>query len=303
MEEQPITAIVVLYYSKHLIAALLENITRRISNINEIILVDNSNEDLSDFENSMVKVIRPFHNIGYGAAINFGIKQASNGIIIALNPDIEITEWQLPSEITPSSRILASGTPNEWTAIRKFPSLTYDILRLSLQNLAHPFRWVSLLPGTISLNDIHVPILVDWISGALIITNQKTMAELGGFDEEFFLFFEEVDLCKRAALVGIPRKILPTISFNLNLGTSSSTNVSKIKFSSAIQSAHRYHSKFSGKTLTSIYFFFFKYFSFSIVTVLTTINRIKPNPKLQQKAEQYSVYAKASKLFHEKRNN
>lgn len=293
MNKYPITVIVILYYSKHLLSSFIANITAKIPGINEILLVDNSGEDLSEFEDDIVEVIHSKKNIGYGAAINLGIKNAKNELIIAVNPDIEITQWQLPADITPTCRILASGKPSEWSAIRKFPSLTCDILRLSLQNLARPFQWVSHLSDKISLKDIREPKLVDWVSGALIISNKKTMAELGGFDEEYFLFFEEMDLCKRASSLGIPRKILPDICFNLNLGTSSSLNVSEIKFSSEIQSAQRYHSKYSGKMLTAVSFLIFKLFSFSIANLLYILNRIRPTSKLSRKAKQYSVYAKA----------
>lgn len=294
MNPLPITAIVVLFYSKHLIARFLANITEEITGLDQIILVDNSNEDLSEFENSLVKVIHSPQNIGYGAAINLGIKYAKNDLIVAMNPDIRITKWELPSDITPKAQILASGIPNEWTSIRRFPSLTYDILRLSLAHLARPFQMVNKLSGFTSLEDITTPKPIDWISGALIITNKKTMTQLDGFDEKYFLFYEEVDLCKRASLLGIPRYILPEINFNLNLGTSSSKDVNIIKFSSEIQSAIKYHSKFSGRLLTTMFFLIFKLYCFVIATCMTISTIIVSNKKLANKAKQYHVYAKSA---------
>lgn len=293
-DQQPITAIVVLYYSKHLIQKLVENITEKITELDEIILIDNSNEDLSEFENDILKVIHPVNNIGYGAAINIGIKIAKNDIVVAMNPDIEITKWELPPDIISNTNILASGIPNEWISIRKFPSLTYDILRLSLINLAKPFRLVNALYGFTSLDNIKKNIPVDWISGALIITNKNTMNQLGGFDEEYFLFFEEVDLCKRAELLGIPRHILHTVYFNLNHGTSSSIDVKEIKITSEFQSAKRYHSKFSGRILTTIMFSIFKLYCFAIATCMTVLSVIMSNTKLANKAKQFEIYAKST---------
>lgn len=292
MKEFSITAIVVLYHSKHLLPSFLENIRDKIRGLEEIILVDNSSENLSEFNSPLVKVINPSKNIGYGAAINLGIKNAKNSIIVAMNPDVEITQWELSADWIFDNLIIVSGIPNEWISIRKFPSLICDILRLSLQNLARPFWWVGSLSGSISLEHISKPKQVDWVSGALMITNKKTMNRIGGFDEEYFLFYEEVDLCKRASSLAIPRYILPSINFNLNIGFSSSLDVDEIKFVSEIQSAKKYHSKYTNKYICLIIFFLFKMYCFFIASSLTMIHVLVANDKLFKKAKQYFLYAK-----------
>ncbi len=295
MNNHPITVISVLYHSKHLLPSLLKNIRRNIVDQDEIILIDNSNEDLSEFESPpKVKIIYPTHNIGYGAAINLGIQHAKNEIIVAMNPDIEVTLWELPNNWVFNSLLIASGIPKEWTSIRKFPTLVYDQLRLSLKNLTRPFHWIDQWSGFISLKDISEPKKVDWVSGALIITNKKTMRQLGGFDEEYFLFYEEVDLCKRASYLEIPRYILHTIQFNLNVGTSSSFDVDEIKYTSEINSVKRYHSKYSNKTGTSALFFFFKIYCTFIALALAFFNIFFTNKKLLKKLKQYYLYAKCA---------
>ena len=135
MEKPPITAIIVLYHSKHLMPKIIRNIKQKIMGLDEIILVDNSREDLSKFENHMTKIVHPKENIGYGAAINLGISVAKNDIIIAMNPDIEITNFKIPDLLSSENLFIASGVPCEWKTIREFPDINYDILRLLLQNL------------------------------------------------------------------------------------------------------------------------------------------------------------------------
>lgn len=292
MKEFPITAIVVLYHSKHLINSFINNIQSLITGLEEIILVDNSNEDLSEFENHLVKTIHPSENIGYGAAINLGVKKATNNIIVAMNPDIEITRWELPGDWISNNLIIASGIPSEWTSIRKFPSLLYDMTRLSVKNLARPFQWIHYLSGSISLENIVNPKQVDWVSGAMVISNKKTLRKLGGFDEKYFLFYEEIDLCQRATSLAIPCYIMPNIHFHLHSGTSSLSDVSDIKFISEIQSAKRYHLRYTNKYFCSVIFYCFKIYCFLIAHTLNIIHLIIPHDKIHKKAKQYYLYAK-----------
>jgi GT2 family glycosyltransferase len=78
--------IVILYHSRDLIHSLLKNIDDVIVNYDEILLVDNSDEDLSEFVSGKVGAIHTGKNIGYGAAINFGVKNAKNDNLIIINP-------------------------------------------------------------------------------------------------------------------------------------------------------------------------------------------------------------------------
>ena len=293
MKNNPITAIVVLYYSKHLVEGLLTNITEKISDLDEIILVDNSNEDLSEFMSSFVKIIHSKQNIGYGAAINLGVKHAKNENIIALNPDIGVEKFEFNFENPPAEHFLLSGKPLEWQYVRKFPTLTYDFLRIALYNLAKPFQLINKISGKKNIKNLKHPIIVDWISGAFIVTTKTTMASIGGFDEKYFLFYEEVDLCKRAAFVGILSYLTPHIEFSLNQGTASLSDVSEIKNKSEIFSAVRYHSKYSGKSASSFVFFGLKLYTFTIEFSFKVLDIIVNSEKIRKKVVQYKTYAKS----------
>lgn len=292
MKESPITVIVVLYYSKHLIVPLLSNVTEKISDLDEIILVDNSDEDLSEFESPLVNVIHSPQNIGYGAAINLGVERAQNEMIIILNPDITIERWQLPGEINEVDNFILSSKPQEWPCMRKFPGICYDFFRFALGNLGWPFGWVRAQYVRIPVNQKHPLQHVDWVSGSLIITNKTTMAKLNGFDEKYFLFYEEVDLCKRASLLNIPRYITPLITYWTNQGTASSNNVSDIKFISSIQSAQRYHLKYTGKLISLVVFKTLKIYCRIISLLLGLFNRYNNASKAIAKERQYNIYYK-----------
>lgn len=289
-QKNAITAIVILYYSKHLVKKLLENITEKIYGLDEIILVDNSMQDLTEYENSRVKTIHPPKNIGYGAAINLGVGIAKNENILILNPDVLIEKFDENCIELLTHKVIISGKPIEWTSARCFPTVTFDFLRFSLLNLARPFKWVKLLSSKTDLRDLDKPVFVDWISGALILTNKKTFREVGGFDEKYFLFYEEVDLCKRAELMGIPRYITPDIQFRLNQGTASLIDVSAIKYTSEICSAKRYHKQYSGKIQTCCMFFILKIYSFCIWKICSFFNIFLKNNKFSKKIAQYKNY-------------
>ncbi|MDH5523368.1 MAG: glycosyltransferase family 2 protein [Desulfobulbaceae bacterium] len=290
MSQKKITAIVVLYHSKHLLGGLLRNMTEKISELDEVILIDNSHQDLSEFESRLVKVIHPAENIGYGAAINLGIKKAKNDKLAILNPDVTIARWALPEKIEQSEFFILSSKPHEWPCMRRFPGIIFDFFRFALGNLGGPFKWVQSLYGVIKIIPGKTLQAVDWVSGSLIVTNKSTMNKLNGFDEKFFLFYEEVDLCKRASLLGIPCCITPMITFFTNQGTASSTNVNEIKFVSSIKSAQRFHSKHTGKNITRLIFKLLKIYCWLISILLKTFNSISNYPKALAKERQYQIY-------------
>lgn len=292
MEDKPITAIIVLFFSKHLVKELIINITRKIECLNEIILIDNSNQDLSEFENSLVKVVYPHKNIGYGPAINIGLQIAQNETILILNPDIKINKWSLPGDLFRFDHFLLSAKPEEWPCMKKFPHIVYDFFRYALGNLAKPFSVVNHFYGRIPVNQKTKLQKVDWISGSLILTNKSTMETLNGFDENYFLFYEEVDLCKRASINNIFCFITPMITYLNNQGTASSKNVNEIKFISGIKSTQIYHTRYSGKKLSYYLFYILKLHCRVVSILLKVRNSFLPTQKTIEKEQQYSNYYK-----------
>ncbi len=113
---------------------------------------------------------------------------------------------------------------------------------------------------------------------------------LNGFDEEYFLFYEEVDLCKRASIKSIPVLITNQIKFDSNQGTASSRNVSKIKHKSCIQSAQRYHNKYNGTCKTRTAFIVVKYFSWVVLKILKLFIFFGIKSKVNNKVVQYDAY-------------
>lgn len=187
----------------------------------EIVVVDNDSQDGS-FETlseavrarnwGRVRVLQSGRNGGFGAGNNFGIKAGlSNGetpdYIYILNSDAfpakdAITRLLDYLETTPQASFAGSyihgpdGDPHN-TCFR-FPSLASEFER------AINTGFVSRLLKN-HLTTLPVPEenrVVDWLAGASVMMRRGVLDEIGLFDERFFLYFEETDLCRRLARAG-----------------------------------------------------------------------------------------------------
>lgn len=161
-----------------------------------------------------VRVLQSGHNGGFGAGNNFGIRA---GLPDGTRPDyfylLNSDAFPAPDAIRlllqhlqahPQTGIAGSfmhgpdGDPHR-TAFR-FPSITSEFegqIRLGpISRLLG--RWVVAQPIPEQTTR------VDWLAGASIMMRRKVPDEIGLFDEAFFLYFEETDLCRRAALAGWP---------------------------------------------------------------------------------------------------
>lgn len=166
----------------------------------EVIVVNNDPGEeqalLALGEKLQIRVYCLKENIGFGKAVNVGVAQARGEVIGLLNPD---TEWRqtILSEIRQLFRgkteeqilgirlLSATGKPEPFS-FGKAPSL-FSLLKHNL-----PFLWYREKTG----------VNPDWVSAAALFLSKPLFQRLKGFDEQFFLYFEDVDLCLRAMKQG-----------------------------------------------------------------------------------------------------
>jgi len=186
----------------------------------ELVVVDNDSKDGTaaqvQREFPTVTLMALQENIGFGRACNIGVSASSGSFIFLLNPDavapaqairtlIEFCEKHPRAGIVGGCLVDPSGLPLQSMGDR--PSLT----RLVVDK---PMAWVAKHVGPRGLfrrvlgrcsakfRLPHDAEPVPWVSGAALCCRRQAWNDTGGFDEKFFLYYEDVDLCLRASQVG-----------------------------------------------------------------------------------------------------
>ena len=181
ISRQNLTVIIVSFKSDHIIHHCINSIDKEI----EIIIIDNSNniEFKNDIENRYknVSCILSRENIGMGAGNNLGIKNTNKDFVLILNPDV-ILEKNTISEIISASKklntfaIIAPISDN-----KDYPNYKLHKNESNKFNLSDPFKVKT----------------VDGYSMLLNLKRLKNLRDFDFFDENFFLYLENDDLCKR----------------------------------------------------------------------------------------------------------
>ena len=175
--------------------------------ISAIIVVDNGAGDgapLPDMDVlEGVKIARPEVNLGYGAGCNFGASLATGEHLLLINADVVLTIpaagalcarlERSPEVGVVGPRIFSGGRVQE--SARAFPTLRTGLLgRRSLLTrvLSHARR----LPA--ELRHSHGSAgPVDWVSGACMLVRREAFDAVGGFDEGYWMYWEDADFCRR----------------------------------------------------------------------------------------------------------
>ena len=188
---EDLTIVTVLYDSSELINELLKNLTNF-----KVIVVDNGNNEqilkkLSDFKN--VKVITKKKNLGYGRAINFAFENIKSKYFFVLNPDLVISEksiYNLYTLITknPDAGIVAPITEPDEDFYGLFPEKNTKKIKGPNEIKCRNLLQNSKIDGEIC---------VDVAKGCALLLNSEYFEKIGKFDERYFLFWEEIDLCRR----------------------------------------------------------------------------------------------------------
>jgi GT2 family glycosyltransferase len=182
---------------------------------NEIIVVDNNSTDGSlamlesekrKFNN--LRIISLNKNLGYGKANNIGIKEAKGDFILLLNSDVYVKDLDfldlinlfgafnnlgaLTVKVKLNNNLIdpAShrGLPTLWRSFNYFLNLEKLTQRIFLLNRLFGGYHLTYY----NLEKIHP---VEVISGAFFFTRRDILVKVGGFDEDYFLYGEDVDLC------------------------------------------------------------------------------------------------------------
>lgn len=229
-----LSIIIVNWKVRYLLEKCLDSIYAYAGKYNiEAVVIDNDSRD-GTAEMVMVQypevimIALPSNN-GFARANNLGIKRSSADLILLLNPDTEITPGffenifdyfkKNPEIGIVGPQILNPDKTNQ-PSVRRFPNLFSQILvLLKLRNIVKD-RTPGLKNYLQSDFDYQKEQIVEQIMGAAMIIRRSVFDEMGLLDEKFFIWFEEVDFCKRAHDAGIIIKYLPTAKIIHHSGAS-----------------------------------------------------------------------------------
>jgi hypothetical protein len=208
LSDPKVSVIIVNFNSLPLISECISSISDNTSIDHEIIVVSNSDESRSEIDsflkkNPSVNFSATGSNLGFAKANNIGAKKASGEYLFFLNPDTLLINEAIDllyQKIKTSSDIGllgpaifdSSGTPE--------PSIVAHISVLSLISLAFPFLYLFISQKSRgAFYSLEEPGYVDVVHGSSMFIPSKLYEEVGGMDEDFFLYSEERDLCLKVA--------------------------------------------------------------------------------------------------------
>jgi N-acetylglucosaminyl-diphospho-decaprenol L-rhamnosyltransferase len=179
----------------------------------EFVVVDNASTDgsLEGIEEIVpgIRIIKNGDNRGYGRACNQGFHATSAPFVCLLNPDVIAQPGSISAMVSalvsrPRAGVLGPRLLNPdgsyYPSCRVVPNLRVAVGHAVLGLISDDNRFsraYKLLDF-----DHGQELEVDWVSGAAMMVRRPAFAELGGFDEDFFMYVEDVDLCARMNQAG-----------------------------------------------------------------------------------------------------
>lgn len=222
--EKKLSIIIVNFNSGEYLYKCLNSLNRLKKEVDfDIWVVDNNSTDKSlssakkNFppagrQGPKVKYIENYKNIGFGKANNVAISKITSEYILFLNPDSMVPAGTLKYMVNflenntdvgaASCKVEKKDGSLDWASHRSFPSpfVAFQYFILKDDRVYH-------LKG----RDFNIPHEVDVIVGAFFLVRKKVLDEVGGFDKDFFMFGEDIDLCFRIKEAGYKIMYVPEV--------------------------------------------------------------------------------------------
>lgn len=223
MIQPQLSIIIVNYNGEKFLVNCIDSIKKYIDCSHEIILVDNASGDssLALIKNKfpLVHIIQNKTNVGFAAGNNIGVKHAKGNFLLLLNNDAQLT-----NPISPAIDLLKSnedigvlGGLLKYQNGKIQPSYGYSHTPIRIV-----FSWLATnnnkwLPQAFKRIETDISKYnevkeVEWVSGAFLITRKILWHEINSMDEQYFMYIEDVDFCKRMRTRGFKIYFLSRIS-------------------------------------------------------------------------------------------
>ena len=211
-----VSAVIVDYFAGDDLVACVDSL--RSEGVDRIVVVDNSTQEASAaaLSNRDVVLVDTQVNAGYGRGMNRGVAFAGECTYLLLsNPDVQVHPHAVErlvaymdehQDVGIAGPTIVDSSGATYPSIRIFPNVLLAGLHALLAPVwsGNPFTKRYRSPGRNGQ--------VDWVSGAFFITRTTAFQAVGGFDERYFMFAEDMDLCWRLQGAGWRVAVVPEAS-------------------------------------------------------------------------------------------
>lgn len=190
----------------------MDRCQKKIKNQIEVIVLDNASSDGSvemiKKKYSGIKLIESKENTGYSKGNNIGFKEAKFPVVLFLNSDVYVEEDSLEEAL----RFLGEEV-NVLGPEMVFADGSFQPSAGELPNPINTIFWIFGLSGFHPKDKSYFEKArpVGWVSGAFLLMKREVFEKLSGFDENIFMYLEEVEFCKRANLAGFSVWYIPSV--------------------------------------------------------------------------------------------
>jgi len=205
---------VVSWNTRDLLAACLDSMRADAdAGLAEVWVVDNGSSDGSQEmvreRYGWVRLLEAERNLGYGPAVNRVARETATPWVVAANADLELEPGALSALLAAGDADRGAGVigprlilPDGSTqpGVQPYPrALDALLIHLSIHRLSRRLGERAYLSGYWQPDR---PAVVDWVTGAFLLIRREVFDVLGGFDEEQWMYAEDLDLCWRARQAG-----------------------------------------------------------------------------------------------------
>ncbi|RFO98007.1 hypothetical protein DIC66_04585 [Rhodoferax lacus] len=233
-----VTAVIVTYQSESTVATGMAYMRRCFDEkVMDCVVVDNASKDrtpeLLQAYQDWAEVVLSGNNNGFGRGCNIGLDKVRTEYTLFLNPDAVLEPDDVRKMLAfmdahpevgvcgPATLVGPSREESAYQIAGRRETPT-DLVRAALSMADIEALYKPIVPGTAAFK-------TGWVCGAVMLVRTEHIKALGGFDPRFFLYWEEVDLCKRIEDSGLGVWALPeAVAWHIG-GVSSSQDASRIE--------------------------------------------------------------------------
>lgn len=231
-----VAIVTVTYNSAHVLGPFLASARGHGPRVAEVVVADNpspqTRETLELASDEGARVVQLTHNVGYGSAVNAAIASlpASVRYVLVSNPDVRLRPGAVAVLAASLDGLPGAGSVGPmileedgtiYPSARRIPSLRTGVGHALLGRVwrSNPWSRVYRQEGV----DPSLRREVGWLSGACLMVRRSAFTEVGGFDERYFMYFEDVDLGYRLGRSGWRNVYEPTATVVHTGGTSTAS--------------------------------------------------------------------------------